>query len=285
MTYAAREVSRALGSPLEIYLFRYGPEQTDFFAYTDNERAVQTVVDGVNNDEPITFAPVPINRDEITTKGSLDRQSLEIRMDYDLELVALFSDYPPSDVVTISVFGGHRGDTELKGLWFGRVLGFRAEGTEAIFNCEPVNSSLKRPGLRRHYQYGCPHVLYGPQCKASRSAATSDFTVVAVSRAVINLGASWADDATRITYHGGIAEWTTADGHTVRRTIINSANDGSITLGGRATGLTAGLTVSLSLGCNHQMDHCRTLHGNILNFGGQPWIPLKNPVGLTNNFY
>lgn len=285
MTFSSREVSRALGSPMEIYLFRYGPEQTDFFAYTDNERAVQTVVAGVNNDDPITFAPVPISRDDITAKGSLDRQSLEIRMDYDLELVTLFSDYPPSDVVTISVFGGHRGEAEIKGVWFGRVLGFRAEGTEAIFNCEPVSSSLKRPGLRRHYQYGCPHVLYGPQCKASRAVATADFVTTAVSRAVINLGAGWVDEATRVKYHGGIAEWTTAAGHTVRRTIINTASDGSVTLGGRATGLTVGLAVSMSLGCNHQTDDCRALHDNILNFGGQPWIPLKNPVGLTNNFY
>jgi hypothetical protein len=38
------------------------------------------------------------------------------------------------------------------------------------------------------------------------------------------------------------------------------------------------------LGCNHQAyaeegGDCQPLHDNIVNYGGDRWIPLKNPIG------
>jgi hypothetical protein len=85
-------------------------------------------------------------------------------------------------------------------------------------------------------------------------------------------------------YIGGIAEWMVADGRIERRSIVRRNGD-VLTFAADARGLLPGGTVSLVLGCDHTMDDCRQVHNNILNFGGQPEIPLTNPVGITNNYY
>jgi hypothetical protein len=41
-------------------------------------------------------------------------------------------------------------------------------------------------------------------------------------------------------------------------------------------------TVNLYPGCNKSMDHCINRFDNILNYGGFPWIPGKNPFGGTS---
>lgn len=280
MTFAAREESRSLGEPLSYYLFRYGPDS--YFAYTDAETPQQMAIPNIPG--TVTFTPVPIARGEIAGTGSLDRTTLDIMLDDALELCSLFALYPPSDVVTLSVYEGHAGEDEVKGVWFGRVVGYGSDGqTKARLTCEPVATSLKRPGLRRHYQRGCPLVLYGPQCRAAKAPATTTALCQAVNGGVVTLPNGWSAQAAK--YAGGIAEWLRVDGRTERRTVLQSTVGGMLVLSGPALGLVPGTQVTLSLGCNHQMDDCRTLHSNILNFGGQPWIPLKNPVGLTNNYY
>ena len=42
----------------------------------------------------------------------------------------------------------------------------RLSGAEATLKCEPIASSLKRPGLRARYQLLCRHVLYSSGCGA-----------------------------------------------------------------------------------------------------------------------
>jgi hypothetical protein len=33
------------------------------------------------------------------------------------------------------------------------------------------------------------------------------------------------------------------------------------------------------------MSDCQDVFNNILNHGGCPWIPLKNPIGNRNQYY
>jgi hypothetical protein len=49
-------------------------------------------------------------------------------------------------------------------------------------------------------------------------------------------------------------------------------------------------SVSVVLGCNHiayaeDGGDCQPLHDNIVNYGGDRWIPLKNPIGDYNNYF
>ena len=289
MSFAERETSRDRGEPAEVYLFRYGATPDSYFAYTDAEESI-TLYDSVLR-QNVTYEPVPISRDGITSSGTLDKATLAVRAPHDIGLSDLFRLYPPSHVVTLTIRQGHLNDSAAQYLvnWVGTVLGWQLgeDGFEVEYTCRPISTALSRPGLRRNYQYGCPHALYEQgrnKCNANKAAATSAHVVASVVGAAVGLGAGWTSDANKPLYEGGLAEWTLPDGRTEVRTILRAYTNGNILLGGYAIGLTPGASIFLSRGCDHLMSGCN-LHNNILNFGGQPWIPTRSPVGIRNNFY
>jgi hypothetical protein len=284
MAFEFYEISRQLGEPFMLYLFTYGgeipgsPSVSQSFAYTDAE---QMVVHGGN-----AYEPLAIMRDAITASGSLDRSALAVRMQRDAGFASLFQIWPPTQVITLVIRQGHIGDADADRLvvWSGRVLSVGREGDECVISCEPVSSSLRRPGLRRHYQIGCPHVLYGAQCQASRPAATVTATIASISGLSVTLNAGWEGVFPAAKFLDGLLTWVNDNGSTETRRIL-SVNSNTLSLNGFLRDLEVAMSVDVILGCNHQMDDCADLHNNIHNHGGCPWIPVKNPVGIRNQFY
>lgn len=279
MAFAPIETSRQKGMPVTLYEFIYDATPLSYFAITDAEAEI--VEDG------ITYAPTPAIRDAVVSSGSLDRSTLAIRMPRDVEFSEKFRVYPPTQPVTLIIRQGHMSDTpapEFLVVWSGRVLSVGREGDECVVSCEPVSSSLRRPGLRRNYQLGCPHVLYGDECKANRAASTTTSTVASISGTSATLNAGWNGSFDPTKFREGIMEWVNDDGGTEKRKIL-SISGNTLALGGLLRDLDVGDPVSTVLGCNHQMDDCQFLFNNILNHGGCPWIPINNPVGYRNNYY
>lgn len=276
MAFEPIEESRSQGEPVTLILFRYGEPENAFFAYTDAEQPI--TFDG------IVYQPIPLDRDSVKSSGNLDKSGFVIRMPKSTELANLLQSSPPSETINVTVRQGHIGDTEFLVTQTGRMVSAKREGDELVSTVEPVSTSMKRPMIRRHYQYGCPHALYGPQCKASKAAATITRTAALVDGALVTLDANWDTEARRPKYVGGQLAWTLADGRTEVREIV-AVSASTITIGYPGPELSTGTVVSITLGCNHQMSDCGALHNNILNFGGMPWIPTKNPIGIVNNFY
>jgi hypothetical protein len=214
---------------------------------------------------------------------------------HDSELAALYLIYPPSYVTTLVMYQGHVNDEDkdFRVAWSGKVLSCARKGSKAEFTCEPVSTAMRRNGLRRRYQFGCPHALYGDDCRASKVRATTVVTVEAVAASRVTVPAGWAGQSMSSKYVQGLAEWTSPAGTREVRTILRAENGGrTFLLGGSTRGLVVGGTIALIWGCNHKAGiaaqpdgDCAPLHDNILNFGGQPWIPFKNPIGLVNTFY
>lgn len=285
MTYSTYEESRFSGEPVNLYLFRYGDQASEIYAYCDGDDPV--VFQGV------TYVPIPIDRTKLSSSGSLDKSNVTVTTPQNTELAQLYLIYPPSSVTTLVMRQGHLGDPDdqFQVVWSGRVIGCARRGSKAEFTCEPVSTGLRRNGLRRRYQYGCPHVLYGPECKASKAAATSQVTVVSISGARVTLPIGWTTRPDK--YVGGLFEWTNDIGGREIRTILKAENGGAtLLLGGTTRGLSVGDTVDVILGCNHKAGiaaqpdgDCGPLHNNILNFGGMPYIPLKNPISYGVNQY
>lgn len=283
MSYETYEESREIGNPVQLFKFIYGPGPSNYYAYTDHTD--ELTVDGV------TYEPVPIQRDNISADGTLDRSAIRINTDMGTELAEIFRVYPPAYVVSLVLRQGHLGDpdSEFLVIWAGRIVAAHREGGEAVLAGEPVSTSLRRPGLRRHYQYGCPHELYGPHCLADKASKTLSATVASVTGATVTLTAGWNGAFTAAKFLGGLFEWVNDDGLTDRRTILRVAGN-VLSLSGIAKGVAASDTVSVIVGCNHKAyaeddGDCQPLHDNILNFGGQRWIPVKNPIGTYNNYY
>ena len=258
--------SRFRGRPIELFRFVTG---TTVICYTDAEMPV------TYNSE--VYIPTPIDRGTSNNSGTLDRSTLEINLPRDAEIAEMYRIYPPSRPVMVTIFEGEAEDpdAQFKAFWHGRIMGCGWSSSEAKLTAEPISTSMVRVGLRRNYQYMCPHVLYGSKCQASKAAATVPAVVESITGRVVRLTATLADAG---QYPGGAIEWGTDS-----RTIL-STDGRDFTLTGITMGLSVGATVNVVKGCGHTLPDCRNVHGNSVNFGGHPWIPLKNPISNISPF-
>lgn len=287
MSHDTYENSVAAGQPVQLFQFIYGGETGEYYAYTDHSEEL-TIDHGGG---PITYSPVPIERSEINSNGTLDKSAIRVNTDIGTALAELFRVYPPPQTVSLIIRQGHIGDpdTEFLTIWAGRVVSNGREHGELVLSGEPVSTSLRRPGLRRHYQIGCPHQLYGPQCQADKPSKTVASTVSAISGATVTLPGGWNGAFAAEKFLGGLFEWEVPTGSTDRRTILRITGN-VLSLSGLPTNLAVTDPVDVILGCNHiayaeDGGDCQPLHDNIVNYGGCRWIPTQNPIGSYNNYY
>lgn len=253
------------------------------FAYTNAEEDIVRA--------GITYRTWPIKNSDISTTGTLDKSDVTITMGTGSGLESEFIGYPPSQVINLTIFQGHMDDlpslVDYPAEWLGRINAPEYNDNEVSFNAVPVSASIQRPGLRRNYQLGCPHVLYGAECKANKSRATVDRTVVSLVRNLVTVSPTLTAGAiSAASYVGGLLEWTLPNGKKETRTIAKvDAGGNDLTIRGNLRGLSVTTQVKVVLGCPHNMTGCSTLHANIHNFGGQFAIPLDNPLSQKNQFY
>lgn len=301
MAFNDYETARNLGQPVMLYYFVYGVEADGttpiYLAYTDGESEV--VHDGV------TYTPLAIKGAQIKSSGKMDNNEVQITVPRNSEIADLFRIYPPSRVVTVTLRQGHipnPGDPSgyadgenFPVIWLGRVLESSRDGPEATLTCEAASASMKRSGLRRHYQWPCPLVLYGARCQADKAAATTTATVAGITGNRLTLNEPWqkqipipdtdppeTQDIGANAYTGGLVEWVGMDGPE-QRTIMRVTAAGEIILNGPAFDLDVADEVNVILGCPHTLKGCGDLHSNEVNYGGQPWIPTENPVGKNTH--
>lgn len=301
------ETSRDRGQPVLIYEFVYGVEIDGItpiaLRYTDGETDV--VYDSQ------TYTPLPIKTGKIESSGKMETPEVSIDVPRDSQLAELFRIYPPSRVVTVVIRQGHipnaddppawaTGDN-FPIVWLGRVLESSRDGPDARLTCEATSASMKRSGLRRHYQWPCPLVLYGPRCAADRLAASTTSTVATISGNRLTLNTPWQkqvedpppdplpdpytptfSDIGGANYTGGLVEWTGSEGPE-QRAIMRVTDLDEIILNGPAFDLDVGDTVTVLLGCPHTLQGCEALHNNVVNYGGHPYIPTHNPLGKNNH--
>jgi uncharacterized phage protein (TIGR02218 family) len=283
VTYDEAERSEQSGAPVELYLFTRNAfdlstpcvpasSEQPLYRYTSAEAAVQ--YDGE------AWLPEPLLRSSIEVTPEQARLPLEIRTRRDLPVCDLFRVAAPTDVVAVTVYRLHRDESPADAivLWTGRVLNCAWNGATAVLNCEPVSTSLRRPGLRRLYQKQCPHVLYGPLCGVERAAVSVEATVTAIDGMTVTVAG-----LDELPYGGGFVEWTTADGALERRFIKEASGSPTDTLllSRPPTGLEVDDAVTVYPGCDHTMSTCETVFNNLPNYGGFPFIPTKNPFDGT----
>lgn len=267
MTYAAVETSTQGGRPVELYEFVNGASA---FRYTS---ADGDVVYGGD-----TYTAVPISRGAVEATSETARLALNITCDRALAVLDLFSLLPPATIVAVTVRRLHAGDGAAITLWMGRVLNVTWNSAAAEIHCESVYTSIKRVGLRRLYQKGCPHVVYGPGCALDRNAFKATKTVSTITGTALTLAAmgAYADGY----FAGGYLEWESTTGYFERRA-IRSQVAAVVTISFPLPGLAAAATVSIYPGCDHTLATCISKFSNRLNYGGMPYFPSKNPFDGT----
>lgn len=261
MSYLDKETSAASGQPVELYRFALGAQR---WTYTSGQAEV--VYQGE------TYLPAMIRRSGIEQGHELNRAGIEITLPRDDAIGQQFVATSPAGIVSLTIYRKHLTDTadEVIVLWKGRVSGARLSGSELMLKCEPVATSLKRVGLRAHYQRLCRHPLYSAACGVSAASYRVDGTVAAVSGTTVQVAAA----ATRPDGYFVAGMLATQNGEARMIVAHSGAN---LTLIAPMPALAVGQAVSLYAGCDHSTDVCLNRFGNIANYGGFPYIPKKNP--------
>ena len=286
MSYDSNENSVDLGSPITLFEFIYGPSTEDVYRYATMPEAL--VLAGR------AWQPANMRHSEIISAGKLDGSELTVSCPNTTPIADLFVAAAPSQQVTLSIWRGHaltlaQGNDDFVRVWMGRVLIPTWVDTNMLeLKCEPVATSTRRVGLRRHYQYGCVHVLYDPTtCRVSQPANSASgplSRVIDNTNMEVTLGVL-PPNFTPATLVGGIMTMYLPGGRRVLRSITSAANNGNVWRIGLMSGipnLATGVTIDLAKGCAHNWDACKGFN-NTVNHGGCPNIPTKNP--FRNNTF
>lgn len=276
MVFSIFESSRQKGRPVSLFRITYGDAAGAQFFYTDHDTSVDK--DGE------TYICSPMARGEIVASGTLDKANLEIATSRKNKIAELFRQGTPSYPVTLEIYLGHIGDDDWKLAWFGQIKSVIFEFSKAKLQCEPWSMRQLNAGLRRHYQVSCPHALYGQRCGAIRASFEQTATVVEVVGQTLKLSAGWNGAIDRAKFLNGILQWA-GDTQTFDARMIQKVVDAThVTLDAVPRGVVVGTEVLIAPGCDHQMTDCLNLFANIHNFGGFPFIPFTDPVGINQTF-
>lgn len=232
-----------------------------------------------------SWQAAPLSHGSISITAAMERQPLEIMAPTASEISRLFTVAPPAQSVSVTVYRGDYAYGEYVVQWTGRVLSMQTDGSgETTLNCAPTLSTLQQRVMRRKYQPGCPHVLYGDVgCKVPielHSESGIVLEVVSALRVRIRL-TSTQRSVTENTVAGGVINIVMPDGMLVQRTIIEAEPVGYreyiVKMLSYAVGITPDMEVSVAKGCDHTFATCRDRFANASNFGGCPNIPTVDP--------
>lgn len=263
MTYAAIESSVQQGAPVELYEFVQGLQRWTY----------------ASGAEPIvrlgqTFTPSNIQRDRVKQSTDIFKNGIKLTFPRDDEFAKQFLGFSPELPTTVTIYRGHYTDPDAQFViyWKGRILSAKATESKIDLDCEPVYTSIRRPGLRAKFEYGCRHVLYGRRCSVNREAYKHENSVLSLSGGLNVEVAGVAGIYPDGWFTGGII--FAADG--ASRFIVAHVG-GVVTMSRPLASLAGGQVVRLYPGCDHLRTTCDTKFNNLDNFGGFPWVPTRNP--------
>ena len=286
MSFEDLEESQESGLPISLYLIQYGTEAENYWAYCD--------ADSVIAHDGILYKPILIGREEIESSGGLDNKTLDIDITPNAEIVEFYRNRRPTNIVTLTIRQGHYDDmaSDFQVTWVGRILSVQQKARFATISAEPIVTSLRRPGLRRHYQHGCPHDLYGDECRADQASKERVVAATGVGQNYFEFATGWEGSLDKSRYPNGFLQWNDPEtGSLLPMTILKvlqdtpSAGTDRLVVRGDVSSAVVGISVSIFVGCNKSESDCSDVHDNIVNYGGQVHIPGTNPVGFVNQFY
>lgn len=269
MTYQQYEDSISLGSPIELYEFVQGT-----IRWTYKTGDTNLVYNGRD------YIATAIKRDRIKQSGDVFKDSMNITLPRDNEFAGLMLTYEPEEVTTLTIrrVQANDPDQEFVVVWKGRVSSAKGSdggGTsEIVLECESIHTSIRRPGLRAHFEYTCRHTLYGARCGVNREQYRVDGNIIGVSGNGTAFTMQGIASRPNGYFTGGIILF--ANG--ASRFIISHIGD-QLTVSYPMAHAVGGTLAKAYPGCDHLKETCTNKFGNGLAFGGFPYIPIKNPFG------
>lgn len=266
MSFDAREQGKATGAPILLFQFT-----RDFVHWRFTNAQVEQVLQGN------TYAPETIQASPIKQGSEPVKLRRTITLPHTSPLADQYRPFPPCDPIALIIWQRHDGEIETPVEWVGRVAGAEFSGAELRLTCEPSSASARRAGRARVFQRGCPHALYSQGdglCNVDRSllAVPAQLLSVQGSTVTANAFATRADGR----FAGGYLEWVLPSGLRERRGIDRHVGI-ELVLSYPAPSLAVGLAVTAFPGCAHTVVDCDGFFDNLVNYGGDPYIPERTP--------
>lgn len=265
MTYAFYESSVDWGSPIECFRFT-GPNET--YLYTSHDTPVTILAE--------TFQPVAAERGATrVVSDSESNTSFELTIDSNAKIVRdyIYSLVAPNSLL-VEIFRVHDGsnfDTDHVKIWKGFLSTIDVSAEMARLTIPSLFSrAMQNECPNISFQNPCNHVLYDEKCRVSRAQYIMTAIVQQVAGSVLRV------DSTLFGLNdlaGGEIQCT----RTGERRTVHANQDDAVQISYPFSDLQIGDEVSVSQGCDHSFETCKTKFSNSLNYGGFPSIPVDNP--------
>jgi uncharacterized phage protein (TIGR02218 family) len=258
MTYASRETGVCTGNPIELLKFTLLGQN---WCYTSGDEEI-----GYN---ALTYSPAPLLRGVPEQAGKGGDSALTLIVPADMDVALLYRVYVPARSMGLTIYRKHRDDAEVICFWTGSVRCVTWKGATAELRCEPTSAGMKRDGLRYQYQATCNHMLYGDDCGKDQLLYKTVVTVDAID-----------GDAIQSEEFATKADGWFKSGYLMRgndpRMMVSHIGD-TVTLILPFEGLIPGERLDAYAGCDRSKATCIATFNNLVNYGGFPNIPTKNP--------
>ncbi len=265
MSYETTDTTVDDGAPQEFYIFRV---ENLMFRYTNAPRDIMI---GSN-----PFYSRQITRTALVNNMSvIDNSDTKITLPRADEVCKKCAGLFTPTIIDLDIYQRHRTDPdlELKRIFAGYMIDISTSGVET----DMAFTSL----MRTHIDAPVATVMYTAQCNhdwGDRRCAVDPEAYVRTSQVIGNdLWTLKVADFIGDDMQQFVGGYIINDRTGIQRNIVNIDNN-SIFLDGMFADVEVGDKVRLYPGCDHKIDgDCRLTYNNVINFGGFPFIPRKNP--------
>jgi len=258
MGYTDKEQSLIFGEPVELYRFKRG---NTYWTYNSSDMSI--IYDGR------TYEPVLIKRSSIGMNLNSLKNFVKIEVDKTNTFAANYIFVPVDGIVEVTIYRGHDGDYVTYWKGFVHTVGFNSR--TAIIVVGSKSTSLKRSGLMRKFSRNCGYPLYTTRCTVLKGDYKISGTISSISglEIVATIFGTKSDN------------WLTGGKFIVenysRMIVYHNQSNEKIVIAHRIPDLTVGASFDAFAGCDHAATTCKNKFSNGINFGGQEFIPNKNP--------
>ncbi|WLT32834.1 phage BR0599 family protein [Geothrix sp. PMB-07] len=153
-------------------------------------------------------------------------------------------------------------------------------GSRAKLQCDPMDKALGRATLRYTFGCSCGLRLFSARCGVSEAAWTFDTVLASISSDGLTITSPFFATQPDGWWIRGEAYHPALD---VRQDIVGHVGN-AVTLRLPFPGAAVADAIKVIRGCDHlwkrsdgSWGDCHSVYGNAVNFGGDPFIPAKNP--------
>lgn len=240
------------------YLFTFNCANK-YWHYTNGKKIVYS---GGNK-----HIPVAISRGR--WKSEMDNSDFQITIPSNIPLISLFVQRNPIRPVYVKIKNTN-GNIVLSGVILEVTI--KAQERKAELNCQSIKTMISGHLPSRKFSPACPWILYGNDCKVNKT----DYKLE-VNRSDCTISNTSIIHSDLSSYDNGYFSFGFIECGHETILIVKHVGDELTLLNAFFTDYEED-TFRIYPGCDLTKSTCETKFSNLSNFGGFPFIPVRNPV-------